>query len=67
MAKLTITVDEAAAKLGIGRSAAYEAVRRGEIPHLRFGRRIQIPVARLAELLGVDPASMTSDSNGGGL
>lgn len=38
-----LTVDEAAAELGIGRSLAYEAVRRGEIPHIKLGKRIVIP------------------------
>jgi excisionase family DNA binding protein len=33
----TYDVDEAARILGIGRSAAYEAVRRGEIPSIRLG------------------------------
>ncbi len=35
------TVEETARLLRIGRSAAYEAVRRGEIPALRFGRRLR--------------------------
>jgi excisionase family DNA binding protein len=47
----TVTVDRAAAVLGIGRSAAYDAVRRGEIPALRFGRRLVVPSAALVALL----------------
>jgi excisionase family DNA binding protein len=38
----TYTVDETAALLGISRSSAYECVRRGEIPSVRFGRRIVV-------------------------
>jgi excisionase family DNA binding protein len=53
--RATITVSEAAALLGMGRSATYEAVRRGEIPSLRFGGRILVPVAALLRLLGFDP------------
>jgi helix-turn-helix protein len=34
--RLTFTVDEAAAVLGISRSAAYECIGRGEIPALRL-------------------------------
>ena len=45
--KLTLTVDEAARRLGIGRSAAYEAVRTGVIPSLKIGRRRLIPVVAL--------------------
>jgi excisionase family DNA binding protein len=48
--RLTVTVDEAAKLLGIGRTLAYEAVRLGELPTIRIGRRILIPVAELARL-----------------
>jgi len=41
--RLTLTVEEAAQLLGISRALAYEAVQRGEIPHLRVGRRILVP------------------------
>ena len=34
--RLTVTVNEAAAILGLGRSAAYEATRRGQIPSRRI-------------------------------
>jgi excisionase family DNA binding protein len=37
--RLTYTVEEAADALGISRAGAYEAVHRGEIPHLRSSRR----------------------------
>ena len=53
--RVTITVDEVAAVLRIGRSAAYDAVHRGEIPHVRIGRRVLVPVARLMTMLGADP------------
>jgi excisionase family DNA binding protein len=48
MAKLTMSVEEAAEALGISKSAAYNAVHRGEIPSLRIGRRILVPQAGLA-------------------
>jgi excisionase family DNA binding protein len=44
--RLTITGEEAAARLGISRGLAYELVRRGDIPTLRLGRRIVVPTAR---------------------
>lgn len=47
-----ITVEEAAHVCGIGRTSAYEAVRRGQLPSLRLGRRIFIPVQALRSLLG---------------
>ena len=41
----TLTVEEAAEILGIGRNSAYEAIRRGEIPALRLGRRLVVPAS----------------------
>ena len=49
----TFTVPEAARLLGIGRSAAYDAARRGELPTLRIGRRILVPRAALEQLLSL--------------
>jgi excisionase family DNA binding protein len=50
--RLTYTVEEAAALLGIARGTAYEAARDGSLPTIRLGRRLLVPRARLAELLG---------------
>lgn len=50
----TMKVEEAAQMLGIGRNAAYEAVRRGEIPSLRIGGRILVPRSRLMALINGD-------------
>ena len=49
--RLTLTVVEAAEMLGIGRSAAYEAVRVGVLPSIRIGRRYLIPRAGLEKML----------------
>lgn len=49
--RTTITVEEAASLLGIGRSAAYEAARRGQLPTRRLGRRLLVPVPALLEWL----------------
>lgn len=51
--RLTLTVEEAAEILGLSRAFAYEAVRRGEIPSIRIGRRILVPRAALQRLLDV--------------
>ncbi len=50
--KRTMTVEEAGEVLGISRSLAYELVRRGELPSLRLGRRLVVPIRALEELLG---------------
>lgn len=55
--RAAISVVEVAELLGIGRSAAYEACRRGDIPTRRLGRRLLIPVPALLEWLGASQAS----------
>ncbi len=52
--KATITVEQTAQVLGLGRTAAYEAARRGELPTRRLGRRVLVPVPALLEWLGVN-------------
>ena len=52
-AQATITIEQAAKVLGLGRTAAYEAARRGEFPTRRLGRRVVVPVPALLEWLGV--------------
>ena len=49
--RLVLTVEEARNLLGLSRGSMYEAVRRGQIPSLRIGRRILIPCAALQHLL----------------
>lgn len=51
--RVTVTVPEAGQVLGIGRDAAYAAAHRGEIPTLKLGHRLVVPVPRLLSLLGV--------------
>jgi excisionase family DNA binding protein len=49
--RLTMTVEEAGEALGLGRNKAYEAVSKGEIPSIRFGKRIVVPRHALFQLL----------------
>lgn len=51
---LTLTVEQAAEVLDIGRSTAYELVRSGDLKCIRLRRRIVVPIAHLADSLGVD-------------
>jgi len=53
--RITLTVEEVATILGLGRTAAYEAARRGEIPSRRLGRRVIVPVPALLTWLGMTP------------
>lgn len=50
--KATITIEQTAQLLGLGRTAAYDAARRGELPTRRLGRRLLVPVPALLEWLG---------------
>jgi len=56
VARLTLTVTEAAEVLGISRTLAYEMVQRGELPHVRLGRRLVVPVRALERMLGIEDA-----------
>lgn len=53
----TVTVTEAAKILGISRGSAYEAARTGQIPVIRVGRRLLVPTAPLAAMLGQPAAA----------
>jgi len=58
---LVVTVVEAARMLRLSRGLTYEAVRQGQIPSVKVGRRILIPRVALQRLLdghiGKDQAS----------
>ena len=51
LSKTTLTIEEMSLTLGIGRNSAYEAVKRGDIPSIRIGRRILVPTKALDNLL----------------
>ncbi len=48
---LVLTVEEAAKLLRVSRGSAYEAVRTGELPSIRVGRRILIPRQSLLDVI----------------
>jgi len=47
-----ITLKEAASILRISRGSAYEAAKRGQIPTIRIGRRLLVPLVGLERMLG---------------
>jgi excisionase family DNA binding protein len=53
MKELTITVPEAGRRLGVGRNTAYEAARQGQLPTIRIGRRLLVPVVAFEAMLSV--------------
>jgi excisionase family DNA binding protein len=54
--KKTVSVPEAGQELGIGRNAAYDAAKRGDIPTIKIGRRLLVPRAALDRLLNGEAA-----------
>lgn len=50
--ELTISVPEAGRRyFGLSRNGSYDAARRGEIPTIRIGRLLRVPVPALDRLL----------------
>jgi excisionase family DNA binding protein len=61
--KLTLTVEEAAKLLGIGRNLCYDRVKTGEIPAIKIGRRLLVPRSALEKLLNdPKPLNLTQTS-----
>lgn len=48
---LVYSVDEAARILGVGRGAAYEAAKTGQLPTIKIGKLIRVPKAALHKML----------------
>jgi len=46
-----LNVDQVAKRLYVGRSTAYNMVNSGEIPCIRFGRLIRVPVSALEQYI----------------
>jgi excisionase family DNA binding protein len=64
-AQSTLTVEQAAVILGIGRASAYAAAGSGDLPVIRLGRRLLVPTAQLRRLLGEDPNEQRPGGNQG--
>jgi excisionase family DNA binding protein len=51
-APLTLTVPEAGKRyFGLSRNAAYDAAARGELPTIKIGRLLRVPVRALEKML----------------
>jgi excisionase family DNA binding protein len=49
--RLVYSVEEARQLLGVGKNQCYDAIKRGEIPHIKLGAHILIPKAPFHKLL----------------
>ena len=52
-----VTLNEAAGLLRISRGSAYQAAKTREIPTIRIGRRLLVPLAALERMLAGDTAA----------
>ena len=60
--RLALSVEEASHLLGISKWLAYEMVAHGQIPAIRFGRRLVVPRAALERMLAdATPSGAGSD------
>jgi excisionase family DNA binding protein len=57
---LTCSVPEAGRRLEVGRDSAYRAAACGEIPTIKIGKLLRVPVAALDRLLDQVSADKTS-------
>ena len=60
---LVYSVAEAGKRLGLSRGLMYEAIRTGQIPSVRIGRRILIPCAALDRLLEGNETNSTRSNS----
>jgi excisionase family DNA binding protein len=64
--RMTVSVEEAAGLLGIGRDLCYRQVKAGTIPSLRWGNTIVVPVQGLLDLVEEATARAASIRQGAG-
>ena len=44
--------------MGLGRYASYEAARRGDLPVIKIGRRLFVPLRAFEKMLGLEPGTL---------
>jgi len=56
----TISVPEAGKYFGLSRNGSYDAAARGDIPTIKIGRLLRVPVVQLERMIeGAKPAQRT--------
>lgn len=49
--RVALTPEETAKRLGLGRTSTYKAIKSGQIPSVKFGKRIFVPITALERLM----------------
>jgi hypothetical protein len=57
---LTYSIPFAGSLVGLGKNASYAAARRGEIPTIRFGKKLRVPRAKFMRMLS---GELAEDAN----
>lgn len=57
----TITVEQAGAMLGVSRALAYQMANNGQLPVIRCGHRLLVPLKAFEAMLEVTPALSQSN------
>jgi excisionase family DNA binding protein len=63
--RLTYTVGEAAKAIGVGRSLAYELIRRGDLLTVHVGRRVLVLRDAVREFLGLEQEQVALPTKAG--
>ena len=65
MSAPAMTIEQAAERLNVSRTALYNACKRGELTCIRLGRAIRIPARVIEEMEnGTWPGSSSTEANG---
>ena len=62
--RLGYSVHEFSAATGVCTDVIYEEIRRGNIPHLKWGRRLVIPISALKSLMKSPTQADENERNG---
>jgi len=60
--KFAYSVADAAKAISISRAGFYELINRGEIEVIHLGRRVLVPTAAIARLLGIAPSDLVGSA-----
>jgi excisionase family DNA binding protein len=61
-----LRVEDAARYLSLGRSKTYELIARGELPVVRIGRSVRVPLSALRAWIQAQIPAPTGDDTSGG-